>query len=1599
MLKLFNKEHVAISALTNLKDYKIEYLLSGEDSLEFSLSIADENIHLVKEEGYVRTKYNEYVIKAIDPTDNFKRYSCVVNIEDIKGKSIANFDTSNNITDTIRLAIAGTGWILADNNISKRRTVRLKNTNALEVLREVRKIFRVDFRYDAINKIIYVYEQFGEDKGVYFSDELNLKSFSIPSDTYDYATRLYCYGKDGLNISSVNNGKEYIDNFQYSNKIIELIWEDNRYTDVNSLKEDAQAKLDELSKPKRSYQADIVDLAKQNEEYKFLDFFLGDTITLLSKQEKFRDKQRIVKYIEYPNNPTQNTCELGNTTLTFEELQKENEAKNSMLDAITSDNGTIDGSKVDSITTKQISDFEASVAKITDLTVVNAEITNLKAQNVTITGKLTAVEGEFGTLKANVGVIDKLTVTHTAQINELKANSATIIHLEATNAVIKNLEANVGKIQTLVNGNLSSENIQAGGITSDKLTIANGFITNAMIANLDVSKINSGDISTNKFKIKSDDGGIEIVGATQQFKDKNNRVRIQMGQDAKGNFNFIIRGEDGTSTLIDHTGVKEKAIADDLIKNNMIASDAVGEKQINYSSFVTGFNKDTNTSTIKSTKIMLNNQNQTLDVAFSQLKTQADGTKTLTESHSTTIGVMQGQISTAINNTQIVKDGQTILLKDDYNRTVQTIDSMKSIIGSHTSQISGLNSTVSTQGSSIEQLKGQIALKVEQTDITNAVNNIQIGLVNLLLNSNGYSGTQWRKENVTILSDTYKGSRIHTTSSAWGGVEYWVSDLISRSVLELNTYYTMSCYARSSASTYLPQLGFYGDSSYHTEQGKILGNVTTEWKQYSVTFKFTNISSGNYKIRFEPLTSSTNGETLQVCGLQLVKGNKIGDWTPAPEDTQSQIDSNKTEITTVKSNVASIDVSLKGITQRVESTETTTATLATKVNTAQSTANTANSNATNALNKAETANSKIDGLEMGGRNLILNSTLLNNSEKWYFSNSSNVDRFVDGNFTGIKLNTNGGYAATTETKIKANKTYTITYFRKNTSVCNMWIGFYFSDNTYITAPGYINEVCKDWKKYTHTFTIPDGKSGINLRIYSYTSGVDLYIRNIKVCEGESLIYDWTPAPEDTQGQLDAHTTQITTTNNKVASIETNLSSITSRVSSVEQTQVSTNGKVTSLETWKKDAEKKITSDAIISTVTSSQTYKDALTGKVSTNQIISSINQTAEAIKIQANKIDMTGELDLQGRFKCWKNNSDKTGNYLHLNGAMMFGYNKTGGNNPVFASGLWTDENMGYFSVGYTRADITDANGCLYMSPQEGNQGGRLTFSRLKDSQVAHTTLYFQKDGAIDFYSGLRGLYENDDNYTYRFDAGTSVKALRCNRLRSYDIYPRGNNTYDIGFTNGGCFSNIWGNNICTNQSHLYLGTAQASGAWNTYGALAINSATGYIFPAKYNGALGLGMSNNRFSGLYSVNAVNVSSDSRLKTDIHYLEEPTGETVILENRVERNMHITTKDMYDFVKNELKLASYRYNTNLEKGNTCVDYGFIAQDILYTKVGSEIVQLADKYSLNSELSYNQGNYISVIAGALQQEIRKRDKEIKELRLEIENLKSQRKLEVA
>ncbi|MBS5886705.1 hypothetical protein, partial [Clostridium sp.] len=215
-------------------------------------------------------------------------------------------------------------------------------------------------------------------------------------------------------------------------------------------------------------------------------------------------------------------------------------------------------------------------------------------------------------------------VMELALINKALIDVAYIGDLTAGNIKFDTASGTIMDLQTLLAKFVTGENGQFLNLTTDNVTISNALIKEVIAKSISVEDLKASTISTNKFRIASDNGGIEIVGATQQFKDKNNKVRIQMGQDTQGNFNFILRGEDGTTTLIDHTGIKEKAIADDLIKEKMIAENAVGEKQINYSSLVTGLNKDTNTQLIKASKVAIDLTGQSLEVSFNSLKSNVD---------------------------------------------------------------------------------------------------------------------------------------------------------------------------------------------------------------------------------------------------------------------------------------------------------------------------------------------------------------------------------------------------------------------------------------------------------------------------------------------------------------------------------------------------------------------------------------------------------------------------------------------------------------------------------------------------------------------------------------------------------------------------------------------------------------------------------------------------------------------------------------------------------------------------------------------------------------------------------------------------------------
>lgn len=447
--------------LTEYKNLTIESVLAyGDKSLSFEMPL--ECGKDIKEEYYIRTQTDEYVIKELSKNGEGTKISAKLNVEELDGKLLERFDsTGHTLSECMNLALVGTGWTVDSSNM-KKRAIAMTDCYVWDIIKQVIKTYAVELEIDSINKILKFKDHIGEDRGVYFSDQLNLISLDVSSDTHEYYTRIIPVGKDGLTIEEVNQGKNYLDNFQYSSKIRTYRWKDERYTSAQDLKEDGFLKLDDMSKPYKAYSCSILDLAESG-EYDILEFSIGDTVTVLDSVTGTKEKQRIVKIVECPEDYSNNTCELANTVLSFEEMADVYEDTVSTVDNITVDNGTVDGSTVDSISTEQIYDFDEAVIK-------NAVIKDLQAEYVEVSGELTSVQATVGTLEATM---------------------ATTTYLETNYAQIDLANVEAGSISTAL--------IKTGAIGTAQ--IADGSITDAKIVELSANKLTAGVIDAEDIEV------------------------------------------------------------------------------------------------------------------------------------------------------------------------------------------------------------------------------------------------------------------------------------------------------------------------------------------------------------------------------------------------------------------------------------------------------------------------------------------------------------------------------------------------------------------------------------------------------------------------------------------------------------------------------------------------------------------------------------------------------------------------------------------------------------------------------------------------------------------------------------------------------------------------------------------------------------------------------------------------------------------------------------------------------------------------------------------------------------------------------------------
>lgn len=308
--------------IINRQSYFTSYEYDGLQTLSFDVSARDDIFKNIKNEVLIRNDENMYIIKKIDKRSINCTVTCDLYMDAwmetkpyVDTKNSANFQTKtlSEVLDFIKPA----DWTIQNANIKgSRQTLEFDNATPYDILIACQKIYDVVYKIDALHHTIYVLNPDKQtDTGLYITPELNMTNLEYTGDSKDFVTRISAYGKqneDGtyVNFAAINGGKDYVENTSYKGKIKWIIWKDEQLTNPDDLLTEAKKKLKKQSFPIMSYTVGVNDLARYNDDYRFLDFELYNVAhTILDEHTSII--QTIIKIKRYHDQPEKNEITLS----------------------------------------------------------------------------------------------------------------------------------------------------------------------------------------------------------------------------------------------------------------------------------------------------------------------------------------------------------------------------------------------------------------------------------------------------------------------------------------------------------------------------------------------------------------------------------------------------------------------------------------------------------------------------------------------------------------------------------------------------------------------------------------------------------------------------------------------------------------------------------------------------------------------------------------------------------------------------------------------------------------------------------------------------------------------------------------------------------------------------------------------------------------------------------------------------------------------------------------------------------------------------------------------------------------------------------------
>lgn len=480
--------------------------------------------------------------------------------------------------------------------------------------------------------------------------------------------------------------------------IIKSLYSQSTYTNENIIVTTLDSTADAVDKSKVLYDDALEELyVESHPQYTYTDDV--ENVYALPEFKEYHEQLAVNDFVRVGITDTNyiklrvieityNPCDLDESMeVTFSNMiqykAKRNDYNTLLNDALNTSNRN--GGRVNSVNKSSTSDYVITSDAIKQIfsnplfnSMLGGTVTGGTGSGGTITAGMIVAE----LVKAKEGVFDKLTAD-TAFIKYLDANliSADTIATRVLNAEQANIEklsakiiesnqinADMINVKNLLAGNAGVGNLQAVHLTAQNVTIDQAVITDLIAKKMTVADLNTHTATADEFMIiSSGKAGIAFKNSTQQFYDSTGAVRVQIGQDGTGKFNFVVKNGDKTA-LFDENGITQTGIPDNTIVNNMISDGTINKEKLSFTMV-----EPNEQGGIDISQVYLDGKK--FGQQYTSFKDQT------TEQITNITDPQKGQIVQSIQNSLFNEDGSSIYTK--YTEYKQTVDGITQTVSNN----------------------------------------------------------------------------------------------------------------------------------------------------------------------------------------------------------------------------------------------------------------------------------------------------------------------------------------------------------------------------------------------------------------------------------------------------------------------------------------------------------------------------------------------------------------------------------------------------------------------------------------------------------------------------------------------------------------------------------------------------------------------------------------------------------------------------------------------------------------------------------------------------------------------------------------------------